>query len=75
MTGLLRWSAILTLIALVLMVWSILAPTPLPVMVAMTVGQALGTLAFAIYGYVVIRDFRTMRAAAARAERSKTSSE
>ena len=68
MTRLLRWSAILTLIALVLMVWSIIVPTPLPVMVAMTAGQALGTVAFALYVYVVIQDFRRMRAAAARPE-------
>lgn len=54
-------SAILTLIALGLMVWSLFVPTPLPVMVAMSVGQALGTAAFAAYGYVVIRDILRMR--------------
>ncbi len=54
----LRVSAILTLVALALMVWSMLDPTPLPVMIAMTVGQGLGTLAFGLYGYVIIRDFR-----------------
>jgi hypothetical protein len=52
----LRVSAVLTLLALALMVWSMLQPTPLPVMLAMTVGQGLGTLAFAIYGYIVIAD-------------------
>ncbi len=55
---LLRASAILTLIALALMVWSIVAPTPLPVMVAMTLGQGLGTIAFATYVFVVVRDLR-----------------
>ena len=49
-------SAVLTLIALALMVWSLLVPTPLPVMLAMTAGQAIGTCAFAAYGYVVVRD-------------------
>ena len=59
----LQISAGLTLVALALMVWSMMAPTPLPVMLAMTVGQALGTLAFGIYGFVVIRDIRrSMRA-------------
>ena len=59
----LQISAGLTLVALGLMVWSMMAPTPLPVMLAMTVGQALGTLAFGIYGFVVIRDMRrAMRA-------------
>jgi len=54
-------SAILTLIALGLMVWSLFQPTPLPVMVAMSVGQALGTTAFAAYGYVVVRDILRIR--------------
>jgi hypothetical protein len=53
---LLRVSAVLTIVALGLMVWSMLDPTPLPVMLAMSVGQALGTLAFALYGFVVLRD-------------------
>ncbi len=54
----LRISAVLTLAGLVLMVWSILVPTPLPVMLAMTVGQALGTTAFALYLLIVIRQLR-----------------
>jgi hypothetical protein len=66
---LLRVSAALTLVALGLMVWSMVQPTPLPVMLAMSVGQALGTLAFALYGYVVIADVwrgrRARRAGAA----------
>ena len=54
-------STILTLIALGLMVWSLFQPTPLPVMVAMSVGQGLGTAAFAAYGYVVVRDILRLR--------------
>ena len=54
----LRISAVLTLIGLALMVWSMLVPTPLPVMLAMTVGQAIGSLAFGLYLYVVVRDVR-----------------
>ena len=60
---LLRISGVLTLIALALMVWSMLEPTPLPVMLAMTVGQAIGTSAFALYLFVVIRDVRRDRRA------------
>jgi hypothetical protein len=60
-TALLRWSAVLTLIALGLMVWSMLQPTPLPVMLAMTAGQGLGTVAFVMYLFVVIQDFRRVR--------------
>jgi hypothetical protein len=59
----LRLSAVLTLIALALMVWSVLVPTPLPVMLAMTVGQGLGTAAFGIYGWVVFRDLTRLRRA------------
>jgi len=58
---LLRFSAALTLVALALMVWSMLAPTPLPIMIAMTLGQALGTLAFGLYGYVIVQDLRLLR--------------
>jgi hypothetical protein len=54
----LRVSAVLTLVALALMAWSILQPTPLPVMLAMSVGQGIGCLAFGLYLYVVIRDVR-----------------
>ncbi len=54
----LRGAAILTLVALGLMVWSVLQPTPMPVLLAMSVGQVLGTAAFAMFGYVVLRDVR-----------------
>jgi hypothetical protein len=63
LSRLLRVSALLTLLALALMVWSMVVPTPLPVMLAMSVGQALGTLAFALYGYVVIADVLRLRRA------------
>ena len=54
----LRVSALLTLIGLAFMVWSMIEPTPLPVMLAMSVGQGFGTLAFGIYLYVVVRALR-----------------
>jgi hypothetical protein len=57
----LRISAVLTLIGLGLMVWSMLVPTPLPVMLAMSVGQVVGTTAFAIYLVIVIRQLRRER--------------
>ncbi|HEY0986834.1 MAG TPA: hypothetical protein VGD80_07275 [Kofleriaceae bacterium] len=57
----LRTSAVLTLVGLGLMVWSMLQPTPLPVMLAMTVGQGIGCMAFGLYLYVVIRDLRHAR--------------
>lgn len=57
----LRVAAVATLIALALMVWSMLDPTPLPVMLAMSVAQGLGTLAFALYGAAVWKDLRRIR--------------
>jgi hypothetical protein len=57
----LRVSAGLTLIALALIVWSVLQPTPLPVMLAMTIGQGIGTAAFAIFGVVVFKDLTRSR--------------
>lgn len=55
---LLRISAVLTLLGLGFMAWSMLEPTPLPVMLAMSVGQGLGMTAFALYLFVVVRDVR-----------------
>ena len=52
-------ACVLTLIALALMVWSLLVPTVWPIMIAMTAAQGLGTLAFAMYGFVVYRDVRS----------------
>jgi len=54
----LQVSAVLTLVALGLMVWSVVQPTPLPVILAMSVGQLFGTVAFALYLYIVMRDVR-----------------
>jgi hypothetical protein len=60
-SSLLRGAAILTLFALALMVWSMLDPTPLPVMLAMSLGLVLGTVAFALYGLAVYKDLRRIR--------------
>ena len=59
----LRTAAMLTLVALALMVWSVLQPTPLPVMLAMTLGQGIGTTAFAIFGIIVLKDLTRVRRA------------
>ena len=63
MITLLRITALLTLLGLALMVWSVVQPTPLPVMLEMTIGQIIGTAAFGIYLFVVIRDIRDVRRA------------
>ena len=56
-----RWlivACVSALAALALMTWQIFDPTVWPVMVAMSLGQVLGTASFAAFGYVVIADFR-----------------
>lgn len=60
---LLRVSAFITLVALALMMWSLLDPSVWPVMVAMSVAQGLGTLALAMFLFVVVRDVRRGRTA------------
>jgi hypothetical protein len=54
--GILVAAAIMTLIGLALMVWSMAQPTPMPVILAMSVGQGLGILAFLLFGLVVLVD-------------------
>ncbi len=59
-----RWlvvSCACALAALALMTWQVFDPTVWPVMVAMTLGQVLGTASFAAFGYVVFADYRARR--------------
>jgi len=49
------------MVALALIVWSILSPTPLSVMVAMSVAQGIGTLSLGIFFWVVIAELRRAR--------------
>jgi hypothetical protein len=53
-----RVSCVLALAALALIVWSMVDPRPIPVVLAMSVGQVLGTLSFAAFLLVVARDLR-----------------
>jgi hypothetical protein len=48
----------LTLLALSLMIWSLLEPTPMPVLVAMSLGQVLGTISLLAFIAVVLADLR-----------------
>ncbi len=57
----LRLAAISALIALGLMVWGVLDPRPIALVVAMSVGQALGTLSFALYAVTVMADLAHAR--------------
>jgi hypothetical protein len=53
---LLRTACVLGLLALPLMVWSVIDPRVWPVLLALSVGQAIGTLSFVIFLVVVVRD-------------------
>jgi hypothetical protein len=55
----LRAACVCSLGSLGLMVWSLFDPRPLPVVVAMSVGQVLGTLSLGALLYVVLNDART----------------
>lgn len=57
---LLRLAAICSLVGLAFMVWSLLDPRPIPIMAAMSVGQAIGTLSFAVFLGVVVFDARRL---------------
>jgi hypothetical protein len=59
----------LGLVALGLMVWSVLSPTPLAVMVAMSIGQVIGTASLAMYVVAVLLDLRRARVLAREADR------
>jgi hypothetical protein len=54
----LRIACVLTLVGLALMTWSMLQPTWIPVMVAMTAGQLIGTAAFAMFAFRIVGDLR-----------------
>ncbi len=58
-------SCVLGLAAIALMVWSVADPRPLQVILAMSIGQVLGTLSLAIFAFVVIADLRRTRLALA----------
>jgi hypothetical protein len=56
--SLLRAASALALAGLALMVWSVFDPRPLPVIVAMSVGQIVGTLSFVMFLAIVLADLR-----------------
>jgi hypothetical protein len=53
-----RRACYLALVALALIVWSLLHPKPLPVIVAMSVGQGIGTLSLLMFIHAIIADVR-----------------
>ena len=58
---LLRVACVLALVALPLMVWSVFDPTVWPVLVALSIGQGIGTLSFVLFLAAVARDLHVKR--------------
>lgn len=58
---LLRVACVLGLVALALMVLSVLDPTVWPVLIALSLGQVLGTLSLGLYLLAVGRDLDILR--------------
>lgn len=58
---LLRIAAVLSLVALALMMWSVFDPRPAPVLIALSLGQAIGTASFLTYLTIVVWDLRRRR--------------
>jgi hypothetical protein len=52
---------VLGLVALPMMVWSLLDATVWPVLVALSLGQAVGTLSFLLFLVAVVRDLAVAR--------------
>ena len=52
------YACVLGLIALALMSWSLFDQGWIPIMMAMSVGQGIGTLSFALFLVIVIIDLR-----------------
>jgi hypothetical protein len=58
---LIRLSCIIALSALPLMLWSLVSPRPIPIIVAMSIGQVLGTLSLGLYVLAILLDLRAAR--------------
>ena len=54
-------ASVCALVGLGLMVWGLLDPRPLPVLVGLTVGQAIGTGSFVLFLLVVAADLHVRR--------------
>jgi hypothetical protein len=59
--NLVRIACWLGLVALALMVWSVLDPTVWPVLVALSLGQVLGTVSLLLYVIAVAKDLKVWR--------------
>ena len=57
----LRIACVLAMVGLALMLWSLFDPHAQPILLALSLGQGIGTLSLALYVRVVVRDYRRGR--------------
>lgn len=55
-------ACVMALVGLALMLWSVFVPSVWPIMIAISVGQGIGTISFVLYLIVVARDVKLARA-------------
>lgn len=60
-TTALRMACVAAMVGLALMLWSLLDPSVQPVLIALSVGQAIGTLSLLVFAWVVVSDYRARR--------------
>lgn len=60
--GWLRIACGLAMLGLALMMWSLFDPRAQPVLIALSVGQGIGTLSLALFVRVIVREYRARNA-------------
>jgi hypothetical protein len=69
-----KWACIWSLVALGLISWALIHPKPLPVIVAMSVGQLIGTLSLLLFLGSIALDVRARYRLTKRSEPRKSGS-
>jgi hypothetical protein len=59
--GWLRLASAAALVGLAFMLWSLFDPRVQPVLIALSVGQGIGTLSLLVFVWVVVSDYRKRR--------------
>ncbi len=67
-----KWACVFSLIALGLITWALVQPKPIPVIVAMSVGQGIGTLSLLFFLGSIAIDVRANYRLTKRAEPRKS---
>jgi polyferredoxin len=66
------WACIWSLVALALIVWALVHPKPLPVIVAMSVGQIIGTISLLLFLGSIALDLRSRYKITQRGQKTPT---